>query len=73
MIEEKKEYTLSYKDSHATKEQLFKTILAWFEKHECYSGESIMQCDAPQITAATLLADIADDVLSFKCDWKDDF
>lgn len=41
-------------------------ILAWFKEHECFSGESIMQSDEPQLTAADLLSGLADEVFQFE-------
>lgn len=46
--------------------------MEYFKKHECFSGESIMQMDNPQIEAPELMADIADDILKFKFTYKDE-
>ena len=55
-----------------SKDELFEKVLAWYLEHECFNAESIYQCDAPQLTAPELLADIAEDILKFKVQWKDD-
>jgi hypothetical protein len=47
-----------------------KLIQDFYQKNEAYSGESIMQNDGPQIDASIVLADIADDIIKFKLEWK---
>lgn len=64
------EYVVAYKDDEATKQALFDKLVAFYKKHEAFSGESIMQCDGPQLEAAELLSDIADDILQFEWTWK---
>jgi hypothetical protein len=64
--------TVSFEDSPALRDAVFNRILSWFLEHECFSGEGVMQCDAPQLTAAPMLADIADELFRFTFEWKDD-
>lgn len=64
--------TVTYKDDQATKDAVFEKLLAWFFKHQAFSGESIMQTDAPQIEAPVLLSDIAEDIIQFDDTWDDD-
>lgn len=63
--------TVEYDASHKMQGKVFDHILAWFHKHQCYSGESIMQSDAPQLTAAEMLAELADDIIKFNVTYKD--
>lgn len=44
----------------ATKEAVFAKLLAFFNEHKCWSGESYYQCDGPQIGSQELMGDILD-------------
>ena len=57
--------TVTYKDDQTTKDAVFEKVLAWFLEQETFSGECIMQSDAPQLTAPELLSDLADDIFKF--------
>jgi len=61
---------VTYDDSPEVQAEVFQRLLDWFHEHQCYSGESIMQCDAPQLTAPELLSDIAD-IIGFDPMWDD--
>jgi hypothetical protein len=39
---------------------VFDKVVAFFMEQEAFCGESIMQCDAPQIAAPEFLSDLAD-------------
>lgn len=67
----KDNYTLSFDNSQEAKERIFDMLLAFFEEHEAYSGESICQSDSPQIEAPNLLSDIAEKGFKFKTVWKE--
>lgn len=59
-------------DENSTlKEAIADKVLAFFQKHGMWSGEQIMQSDAPQIDAPRLLSEIADEVLHAKVVRKD--
>ena len=45
------------------KNEVFNRVLHFFAKHEVWTGESVMQSDAPQLDAPSFLADLVDDVL----------
>jgi hypothetical protein len=45
---------------------VFNRVVAFFEEHGAWSGESVMQRDGPQLAAAEFLADLVDDVLKPK-------
>lgn len=64
------EYVVAYKDDEATKQALFDKVVAFLKEHECFSGESFMQCDEPQIESQNLMVEIIDDVLAVKATWK---
>lgn len=72
-----KEYKFKYgtvkvNDSQKIKDAVFdKLIKDYYIKYGSFTGESIMQSDDPQIYAAELLSNIADDIIKFKVDWKD--
>lgn len=70
-IEETEEYTLSFNNDQKTKDLLYDAVLEFFCEHETYSGESICQCDSPQVEAPGLLAKIADRILKFEVKYKD--
>ena len=57
---------VTYKDDKKTKDLAFKKILEFCKKYECFSGESLLQSDEPQIFAPEFLADIIDDVIKFE-------
>ena len=65
-------FNLKYDDSHAAKEKLFKTMLAWYVKMESFDGESNMQSDTPQIEAAPLLCDVAENIFKFEVEFEDE-
>ena len=56
---------VTFPDDQATKDAVFERVVKFFLDHEVFSGESVMQCDAPQVEAPVLLSEIADDVLCF--------
>lgn len=53
-------------DSPETKKVVWDRLIAYFRKHGAYCGESVMQCDDPQIEAPEVLGDIADIVFKTK-------
>lgn len=63
---------VSVDDSPEMQRKVFDHLMAWFRSHGCYRGESIMQNDAPQTTAAEMLSELADDVLDFDVRWEDE-
>ena len=64
--------TVTYEDTPEVHKAVFDHVLKWFHEHQCYNGEMIMQSDAPQLTAAEMLADLADDVIRFDAEWDDE-
>lgn len=63
-------YEVTWEDDEATRNAVFNRVLDWYVKMESFNGESIMQCDEPQIEAAPLLAELADKFFKFKTEWK---
>lgn len=64
------EFNLVYNDDERAMRDILDAVVNWCKKYEAYSGESIMQSDSPQLTAAWswrssagLLADIVDHIL----------
>ena len=66
------EHSITYDDSQEAKEKLFIAMLEFFKKHSAYNGESIQQCDGPQIAAPTVLSDVAEKIFQFKVEYKED-
>jgi len=62
--------TVEYENSLETKEALFQKMKEFFFKHHAFSGESVCQCDGPQIEAQELLSEIADEIFKFKSKWE---
>ena len=63
---------VKFDDSQAIKDAVFEAVINWYKEVEAFSGESIMQNDEPQLTAAEKLAGIADDIIKFDVQYKDD-
>lgn len=61
-----------YSDDDATKQAVFDRVLAYYKKHEVFHGESIHQMDNPIIDAPDVMSDIAENILRFKVEYKDD-
>jgi hypothetical protein len=61
--------TVSYNVDPQTQNAVYGEVLRWFMKHQCFHGESIMQCDEPQLTAAETLAELAE-VFQFEVEWN---
>jgi hypothetical protein len=66
------EFDLSYDDSPEAKERAWSMLLAYYQKHRTFDGESIYQRDAPQIDAAPTLVKLAEKAFRFKVKWHDD-
>lgn len=52
------------------KEKVFTAVLAFVLKNSCWSGESVMQRDTPQIEAPELVAGIVDNILKPKVHYE---
>jgi len=63
---------VTFPDDQATKDAVFDRVVAFFLEHEAFSGESVMQCDAPQIEGPVMLSELVDDVLKFDAKDKSD-
>lgn len=51
--------------------EVFDRLLTFLKEHGSWSGESIMQCDGPQIGAAPFLSDLVDEVLQPNTKWDE--
>lgn len=60
--------SVSYNDDPETHKKVFDAVIAFLAKHDSWCGESIMQCDNPQIEAPELVAKIADRILQTEYD-----
>jgi hypothetical protein len=60
------DYEVTYEETDMIKQAVFDRVMKYFTEHEAFNGESIMQCDSPQIDAPSVLADIADNIIKFK-------
>jgi hypothetical protein len=61
-----------YNCNQKAKDLLYETMLQWFIEQETFSGESIMQSDAPLIEAPELLCKIAEEIFEFDAIWVDE-
>ncbi len=57
---------VSYRDDAETHQAVFNKLVEFCKEHHCFSGESFMQRDAPQIGAQELMCDLLDGVLKFE-------
>ena len=64
------DYVCHYEVNDDIKNKVFERVMAYFTKHEVFSGESLMQSDWTLLDAPTVLADIADDIIKFDAEWK---
>lgn len=62
---------LTYDDSQAAKDRIFTMLLAWFKEYSAYDGETICQCDDPQIDAPNILSDVAEKGFKFDPEFFD--
>jgi hypothetical protein len=69
---ETKDCIIQFEDSEALRDLVFYKLIEWYTKHQLFSGESIMQSDRGIIESPVLLSDIADYVIKFDVQWKDD-
>ena len=67
---ETKDYVVEYPDDIETQKEIFNRVIQFFIGHESFCGESIVQSDGCLIDGPELLAEIADDILKFKVDYK---
>lgn len=67
---ETKDYIGTCASGPQVEHELYKTLLEWYKKHEAFSGESICQCDEPELDAKNILSDIAEEVFRFKVKMK---
>ena len=49
---ETSDMVVQFDDSQAIKDAVFDVLIKWYAQMESFSGESIMQSDEPQLTAA---------------------
>lgn len=62
---------VTYSDDDATKQAVFDRVIAYFKKHDAYSGSSVMQLDMAFCAAPSVLADIADNIIKFDVEYKE--
>lgn len=63
---------VTYRMDQETKEALFEILIDWFFWHEAFDGESIIQCDGPNLYSCNVLGDIAEDILKFDITHEDE-
>ena len=68
-IEDEGVGTVLVDDSPKTKKIVWEKLIGYFRKHGAYCGESVMQCDGPNIEASEVMSEIAD--IIFKTGDKD--
>lgn len=62
---------VKFDDNREVRDKVFEAVVKFFVEHEVFCGESIMQCDAPQIDGPELLSEIADDIIKFDVEYKE--
>lgn len=67
---ENEEYDLSFEFGKETEQLLYDKLLAFFLKHQSFTGECIGQSDGPQMAATELICEIADEIFKFDVEWK---
>lgn len=67
----KDSYTVSHMVGPGVTESVMARLFDYFNEYEAYSAESVMQCDDAESEAASVLADIAEDILCFKVKYDD--
>jgi hypothetical protein len=71
-ITDKAGWKVTYDDSPKLHKAVFDKLMKdFFLKHQAYLGESITQCDDPQIEAPQILANLADKIIKFKVKYND--
>lgn len=55
----------------AMRDEIVERVLKFFADHECWAGESYMQCDGPQIGVHEMMSDLIDEVLKPKVEYKE--
>lgn len=65
------DHELEFAADGYARDAVYRKVLQFFIDNQCYSGESIMQSDAPQIESPELLADLADNVFKFNVEWRE--
>lgn len=65
-----REKTVTFDDSDEMARKVFDAVIKWCVENEAFDGCRIMQCDRPQENAAPFLAELADDVVGFRIEWK---
>ena len=63
---------VSFRDDDVTKEAMFDAVLKFFVKHQQFSGEGVSQSDGPQLDSPELLGELADEILCFKTEHKEE-
>lgn len=64
--------TITYYDDQATRNAVFEKLLAWFLKFKAFNGDTIFQCDAPNLDSPNVLGEIADDIFKFDAVYDED-
>jgi hypothetical protein len=65
------DYTISYSDTPEMHKAVFDAVMKYFNDHQSYHAEVIMQSDNCIIDAPEVMAIIADNVIKFKVDYKE--
>lgn len=64
-------HKVTFDDCPEIHKRVFDRLLErYFLKHDAFCGDTIMQCDNPQIEAAPILAEIVDEVIKFEVEYK---
>lgn len=64
---------ITYNNDQATKNAIFEKLLNWFLKFEAFDGDTIFQCDAPNLDSPHILGKIAEDIFEFDIVYDEEF
>ena len=70
LLLESEERIVLVDNSDEVKQKVFDELMKYFMKHDAFSGEVICQSDNCIIEATDVLANIADNIIKFKVNYK---
>jgi len=72
VTKETDDFIVSYEDNKKIRDNVFKSVIEYYFKHNSFDGESICQNDNPIIEAHQVLAEIADNIIKFKVEYNNE-
>lgn len=69
---ETSDYVVEFDDSQNIKDAVFEELIKFYKRNESFNGESVQQNDDCIINAPEVLGDIADRIIKFQFNWKEE-